>query len=137
VDDLTRRVAETFAAYWPEMAIYNEDQADGFVEPSFYIHRTGLTIKPAYFGYQDRRYSFQVIYFPGDVDPHTKMDQMTEQWAAIETIPRFAHFKGVGITPDYTENTLQMTFDIMIHAKPVVDITKQNTLDYNGGLTHE
>lgn len=132
MENVTRLVGETLAQYWPDITIYSEQQEDGFIEPSFFVHRINLAISPEFTGYQKRRYAFQVVYFPGADNINAKLDQMAEALAGIKVIAGFAHLSDVEIKPG--DNVLLWDFNLNIRAKPVTTPTLQKQLDYTGGL---
>ena len=133
MEDMVRMMAQRLGQLFPDVAVYRENQADGFTEPSFYIHRRPMTMKRAFSGIQERTYPFQIVYFPNPDKPHADMDTMIEQLAANFTeLPGYAEFKDIEFDPEDTE--LHMGFNIFMRAFPTDDTVKQQTMQYDGRI---
>lgn len=135
MEDVTHLVAKRLKALWPDIPVFRENQADGFPEPSFYIHRRPMTMRHAFSGIQERSYQFQLVYFPDPEKPHKDMDLMIEALGANFTeIPNYARLNDVEFEPADTE--LHMMFSVFVRAFPVDDPVKQETLDYQGDIAN-
>ncbi|WP_127849720.1 phage tail terminator family protein [Lacticaseibacillus hulanensis] len=142
MEDITQQVCETLAKYWPNMTVYRENQPDGFVTPSFFVHRISLGSTRSRMQYQWRTYAFEVDYFPDDSDDgvhaYSELDNMAEQMADSLTMlgDALAHIEQLDVTVEREQLVVQATFNVTIHAAPVLNPTLQGKLDYQGGIAN-
>lgn len=135
MEDVTELIGKTIADHWPGITIYRENKASGFNVPSFYVHRVNLHVDKQYFGYQLRKYSYQVVYFPDADHINQQLDRVSEEIAAyFEKIDDdYSHIRNLDIHIE--DDTVKCTFDTEFRVKPGnSNEPKQSTLDFNGGL---
>lgn len=107
-------IADKLASIFGEdTVIYVENQANGFQEPSFYIHKVLTRTTHELAGYQAKTDSYQIIFFAGDENPNQKMIDVEEQLAAS--------FDYVGsylaVNRNFTLNSAERTLDFQFDLK--------------------
>jgi hypothetical protein len=136
LEDVTTAVGTELAKLWPELTIYREDQPNGFVTPCLYLHRLPLQVRPGNIGTrQMRTYSFQVVYFPpeGATNAHELIDSTAERFAdCLEVIG--GKYRTHNLDVNVEQDTAQVTFDLKLLVAFAGAETKQQHMDYNGGL---
>ncbi len=114
-----------------DTVIYAENQANGFQEPSFYVHKVLTSATHELAGYQAKTDSYQIIFFAGDENPNQKMIEVEEQLVA--NFDYVGHFLAVNrsFTPNATERTLDFQFDLKGRVYNTDDGEKMKRLTVN------
>ncbi|WP_053072727.1 phage tail terminator family protein [Lactiplantibacillus herbarum] len=134
--NISERIAMELAKLSPDIPIYREQQRGGFQEPSFFVNKITSHINPNLFGIQFRDNHFEVIYFPNIDKPNEDMDLMEEQLSDnFKQLEDFATVSDIDF--ERSDSTLIMTFRVSFRAVPVDKGTKQQAIDYQGGLKHD
>lgn len=131
--DIVNRIANELNKLIPDATIYREQQAGGFQEPSFFIHRITTTSKPELFQRQNRNYYYQVVYFPETTNPKADMEHMEEFLLDnFKVLDEFATIRNRDF--EEVDGALSMSFNINLRAYPEDHTPKQQTMDYKGGI---
>lgn len=114
-----------------DTVIYAENQADGFKEPSFYIHKVLTSATHELAGYQAKTDSYQIIFFAGDENPNQKMIDVEEQLVA--SFDYVGNYLAVNrsFTPNTVERTLDFQFDLKGRVFNIDDGEKMKRLTVN------
>lgn len=133
IKDVTRLISDTLDHFWPNIPVYLENQEGGFSEPSFYVHRICVNHTKDFTGWQNRMYSYQVIYFPPGIKPHEELDTMAEQLQSnLTEIPGYAKLINQDLAVE--DEHLSMTFDLNIRAYPKEKDPPFGGMKYQGGV---
>lgn len=126
-------ISDTLDQHWPNIPVYLENQEGGFSEPSFYVHRIHVNHTKDFTSWQNRTYSYQVVYFPPELKPNEALDTMAEQLQSnLTEIPGYAKIINPNLTVE--EDHLSMTFDINIRAYPEEKDPPFGGMKYQGGV---
>lgn len=111
---MIKEIADKLASIFGEdTVIYVENQADGFKEPSFYIHKVLTSATHELAGYQAKTDSYQIIFFAGDKDPNEKMIDVEEQLVAnFDYVGNF-----LAVNRQFTHNAVERTLDFQFDLK--------------------
>ncbi|WP_416353925.1 DUF6838 family protein [Agrilactobacillus fermenti] len=118
-------IANELQRLFPAAPIYRENQKGGFQEPSFFITKIMTGSKTELFGIQNRRYHYQLVYFPDPERPKADMEVVEELLLDnFTTLGDSATLRNrqTELSEDYT---LQMTFEVWVRATPVDNTPKQ------------
>lgn len=129
---MINEIADKLATIFGEdTVIYAENQADGFQEPAFYVHKVLTNAAYEIAGYQDKTDSYQIIFFAGDENPNQKMIDVEEQLVA--NFDYVGHFLAVNrsFTPNAAERTLDFQFDLKGRVYNTDDGEKMKRLTVN------
>ena len=129
---MINEIADKLASIFGEdTVIYVENQADGFKEPSFYIHKVLTSATHELAGYQAKTDSYQIIFFAGDENPNQKMIDVEEQLVA--SFDYVGNYLAVNrsFTPNATERTLDFQFDLRGRVYNTDDGEKMKRLTVN------
>lgn len=131
--DIVNRIATQLNKLIPDVTIYWEQQAGGFQEPSFFIHRINTTSKPEFFQRQMRSYYYQIVYFPETNNPKTDMERMEEFLLDnFKVLDEFATIRNREF--EEVDGALSMSFNINLRAYPEDHTAKQQAMTYRGGI---
>lgn len=131
--NLIKRIADELSGLFPDTPIYRNDQRGGFQEPSFFIEKITNKITPNLFGIQVRDNHYQLVYFPDPDKPSEDMEATEELLTDnFKQLSGFATLRNRNF--EYSDGTLLMTFEITFRAIPDEMETKQQVMDYKGGL---
>lgn len=131
--DIVNRIADQLNELIPDATIYREQQAGGFKEPSFFIHRITTTVKPELFQRQNRSYYYQIVYFPETANPKADMERMEEFLLDnFKVLDNFATIRNRDF--EEVDGALSMSFNITIRAYPEDHTAKQQSMTYRGGI---
>lgn len=111
--DLVDLIADELARIFPDVTIYSENQRSGFVEPSFYINKVSSTSKHELFDIQNRKQTYQVVYFAAEEASNADLAHIEEALLDnFNTLGTYAAVRNREIQQNSTERTLTMTFEI-------------------------
>jgi hypothetical protein len=132
---ITRKIADTLAAAFPEITIYTENITGGFVEPSFFVKQVKMILTPRLFDYQKQIYRYNITYFPKLVDSKEDMENMANELSEkIRMIDGVARLFDRDIEP--LDNELHFSFALEVHVKPEEKEKIYQDLEVDGGLKH-
>ncbi|GAA3626377.1 hypothetical protein GCM10022297_01130 [Lactobacillus hamsteri] len=132
MENTTERIANRLAEIFPDITIYTENQSSGFDVPSFYIVRTMTSINSRLFAIQDRTVSYQVVYFANPDCPNADMDHVHDLLADnFVRLGTYATIRNREFNLDQKEETLTVSFDILLNMYRVDDVSMQRSLDIN------
>lgn len=132
--NIIERIGNELFQLFPSIPIYRENQKGGFEEPSFFVNKINSNISPELFDVQNRKYSYQIIYFPKLDEPKSDMEMIEEilmnNFLALTdfAVIRNRQFEQSG------DNTLQLTFDVQIRAHKIDTTIKQQNMKYKGRI---
>ncbi|CAM3206729.1 phage tail terminator family protein [Lactiplantibacillus plajomi] len=134
--DIIKSIAEELVGMGLNLPIYRENQRGGFKEPSFFISKITGHIQPNLFGIQWRDNHYEVVYFPNADGANADMDAMEDFLSDNFTqLQEFAKIRDLNF--ERSDSTLVATFKVKFRAVPVDQGTKQQSLDFEGGLKHD
>lgn len=136
---IIERIADELAKIQPDIPIYTENQSNGFDVPSFYISRAGAgTIMPRTWNYEDRKYSYQVVYFANEDNPNEDLERMeTILMDNFTVLSEYSYLRNREFTIDSNEHTLICLFDLNLHMYREDRTPKQKRLDVNANTKEE
>ena len=122
---------------FPDVQINRENREGGFEEPSFFVEKVGTGVKPELFNVQNRKYSYQVIYFPEVRRPKEDMEIVEETLLdKFINLSDYATLRNREFNQS-DDNTLQMTFEVWIRAYKPDDTPKQAQMKFYGGIAND
>lgn len=130
---MINEIADKLASIFGEdTVVYAENQANGFQEPSFYVHKVLTSTTHELAGYQAKTDSYQIIFFAGDENPNRKMIEVEEQ--LVSNFDYVGNYLAVNrsFTPNATERTLDFQFDLRCRVYNTDDGEKMKRLMFNG-----
>lgn len=134
--NIIQRIGDQLASIVPGVPIYRENQKGGFKEPSFFVSSINTDVKPELFERQKRTYSYQAVYFPKLKQTKSDMEAMQETLLDHFTVlNEFAYIRNR--TFNEVDNTLTMTFNVVLWAKPVEVGPKLKTMEYHGVIAYD
>lgn len=114
-----------------DTVIYAENQANGFQEPSFYIHKVLTNAAYELASYQAKTDSYQIIFFAGDDNPNQKMIDVEERLVAEFDYVGSYLAVSRSFTPNAAERTLDFQFDLKGRVYNADDGEKMKRLSVN------
>ena len=128
--NIIERIGELLQSIAPDITVYRENQREGFDEPSFFVSQINTTLIPEMFKRQNRKYSYQIVYFPTIEHPKTDMESM--QGTLLDNFIQLDNFATIR-NRDFAvvDGTLTLTFEVWVRAYPEDLTPKQQTLDSN------
>lgn len=131
IDLIAKRVSEIF----PDTTIYSERQKSGFEVPSFYISKIMTITKSRFFDIQDRTVSYSLTYFANPDRPNADMDEVEQKLLNNFTkLDDYATVRNRETTINQDDETLVMSFDLLLNMYKVEDGGKLERIEFNGGL---
>lgn len=128
--NIIEKIGELLKSIAPELTVYRENQREGFKEPSFFVSQITTTVKPEMFDRQNRKYFYQVVYFPAVERPKTDMANMQDTLLdRFLVLPEFATIRNRSF--EVVDGTLTMQFEVWLRAYPEDLTPKQGSLDEN------
>jgi len=132
VELIGNRLAELF----PSVQINRENRKGGFEEPSFFIEKVDTGVKPELFSIQNRKYAYQVVYFPEIERPKENMESVEEVLLDnFTSLKDYATIRNRDFKQS-DDNTLQMTFEVWIRAYKVDNTPKQEYMKFKGEIAN-
>ncbi|HCD08231.1 MAG TPA: hypothetical protein DEQ50_08260 [Lactobacillus sp.] len=135
-ESIVELIGKELSQLFPNIQINRENRKGGFEEPSFFVKKVDTGVKPELFNIQNRKYIYQVVYFP-------KVDRPNEDMESVEEIllDNFTSLKSYATirNRDFKQsddNTLQMTFEVWIRAHEVDNTPKQENMKFKGGIAN-
>lgn len=129
---LTERIANKLASIFPDSTIYTENQSSGFEVPSFYISKIMVNSKPELFDVQNRKYSYQIVYFANPEAPNTDMEHveglLLDNFCSLE---EYATIRRRETRVDTQNETLTLSFEVWIRMHKIENIVMQRKADIN------
>ena len=129
---MIKEIADKLVSIFGEdTVIYAENQANGFQEPSFYVHKVLTNAAYELAGYQAKTDSYQIIFFAGDDSPNQKMIDVEEKLVA--SFDYVGNYLAVNrsFTPNAAERTLDFQFDLKGRVYNADDGEKMKRLTVN------
>lgn len=131
--DILALIADKLAEIFPDVTIYSENQREGFDVPSFYINRVRTFIAPRFFDIQDRTLTYQIVYFANPKHPNADLDRVEDLLSDnFIRLGDYATARNREFDKNTNEETLTMSFDLLLNMYEIKHITKQKELDING-----
>ena len=122
---------------FPDVQINRENREGGFEEPSFFVEKVDTGVKPELFNVQNRKYSYQIVYFPEVKRPKEDMEIMEETLLdKFINLSDYATLRNREFNQS-DDNTLQMTFEVWIRAYKPDDTPKQAQMKFYGGIAND
>lgn len=122
---------------FPDVQINRENREGGFEEPSFFVEKVDTGVKPELFNVQNRKYSYQVVYFPEVKRPKEDMEIVEETLLdKFINLSDYATLRNREFNQS-DDNTLQMTFEVWIRAYKPDDTPKQEQMNFYGGIAND
>jgi len=135
-ESIVELIGNELVGLFPNVQINRENREGGFEEPSFFVQKVDTGVKPELFNIQNRKYTYQVVYFP-------KIDRPKEDMESVEEflLDNFTELKDYATlhNRDFKQsddNTLQMTFEVWIRAHEVDNTPKQENVKFKGGIAN-
>jgi len=121
---------------FPEVQINRENREGGFEEPSFFVEKVETNVQPELFDIQNRKYAYQVVYFPEVKRPKEDMERVEE--ILLDNFTRLTDYAMIRNREfkQSDDNTLQMTFEVWIRAYKVDNTPKQKQMKFKGGIAN-
>lgn len=136
-ESIVELIGKELSQLFPNVQINRENRKGGFEEPSFFVQKVDTGVKPELFNIQNRKYTYQVVYFP-------KVDRPNEDMESVEEIllDNFTSLKSYATLRNREfnqsdDNTLQMTFEVWIRAYKPDDTPKQAQMKFYGGIAND
>lgn len=131
IDLIAKRLSEIF----PNITIYSERQKSGFEVPSFYISKIMTITKSRFFDIQDRTVSYSLTYFANPDKPNADIDEVEQKLLNNFTkLDDYATVRNRETTINQDDETLVMSFDLLLNMYKVEDGRKLERIEYNGGI---
>lgn len=122
---------------FPDVQINRENREGGFEEPSFFVEKVDTGVKPELFNVQNRKYSYQIVYFPEVKRPKEDMEIVEETLLdKFINLSDYATLRNREFNQS-DDNTLQMTFEVWIRAYKPDDTPKQAQMKFYGGIAND
>ena len=122
---------------FPDVQINRENREGGFEEPSFFVEKVDTGVKPELFNVQNRKYSYQIVYFPEVKRPKEDMEIVEEILLdKFINLSDYATLRNREFNQS-DDNTLQMTFEVWIRAYKPDDTPKQAQMKFYGGIAND
>ncbi|MDF7668529.1 DUF6838 family protein [Lactobacillus sp. ESL0703] len=132
---ITERIANEIAAIFPDAVIYTENQDSNFQEPSFFIQKILTATTPLLLENQDRKYHYQIVYFPNPDHPNADMDRVEDKLLDNFTqLSGFADIHNREFDIDTANTVLEVKFEVWTWAIKQDTTIKQRKVDVNGGV---
>ena len=121
---------------FPEVQINRENREGGFEEPSFFVEKIETSVQPELFDIQNRKYAYQVVYFPEVKRSKEDIEKVEE--ILLDNFTRLADYAMIRNREfkQSDDNTLQMTFEVWIRAYKVDNTPKQRQMKFKGGIAN-
>lgn len=131
IDLIAKKLSEIF----PDMTIYSERQKSSFEVPSFYISKIMTITKSRFFDIQDRTVSYSLTYFAKPDKPNADIDEVEQKLLNNFTkLDDYATVRNRETTINQDDETLVMSFDLLLNMYKVEDGRKLERIEYNGGI---
>ena len=135
-ESIVELIGNELAELYPNIQINRENRKGGFEEPSFFVQKVDTGVKPELFNIQNRKYAYQVVYFPKIDRPNKDMESVEEVLADNFTdLKDYATLHNRNFKQS-DDNTLQMTFEVWIRVHKVDNTPKQEHMKFKGGVTN-
>ncbi|WP_363472769.1 DUF6838 family protein [Companilactobacillus musae] len=135
-ESIVELIGNELAELYPNIQINRENRKGGFEEPSFFVQKVDTGVKPELFDIQNRKYAYQIVYFPKIDRPNEDMESVEEVLADNFTdLKDYATFRNRNFKQS-DDNTLQMTFEVWIRAHKVDNTPKQENMKFKGGIAN-
>ncbi|MDF7683521.1 hypothetical protein PT287_08415 [Lactobacillus sp. ESL0679] len=132
---ITERIANEIAVIFPDAVIYTENQDSGFEQPSFFIQKILTATTPLLFENQDRKYYYQIVYFPNLDHPNADMERVEDKLLDNFTqLSGFADIHNREFDIDIANTVLEVKFEVWTWAIKQDTTIKQRKVDVNGGV---
>lgn len=133
-ESIVELIGNELSRLFPGVQINRENREGGFEEPSFFVEKVDTGVKPELFNIQNRKYAYQVVYFPKIKRPKEDIDNVEE--ILLDNLTELKDFATIRNREfkQSDDNTLQMTFEVWIRAYKVDNTSKQEQLKFTGGI---
>jgi len=136
-ESIVELIGDELNGLFPEVQINRENREGGFEEPSFFVEKVDTGVKPELFNVQNRKYSYQIVYFPEVKRPKEDMEIMEETLLdKFINLSDYATLRNREFNQS-DDNTLQMTFEVWIRAYKPDDTPKQAQMKFYGGIAND
>lgn len=133
-ESIVELIGKELSQLFPNIQINRENREGGFEEPSFFVEKITTTSKPELFDIQNRKYAYQIIYFPTLKRPKEDMEQVEELLLAnFTSLKDYANVNNREFKQS-DDNTLQMTFDVQIRAIKINNSPTLEDMKFKGGI---
>ncbi|WEV40358.1 DUF6838 family protein [Lactobacillus sp. ESL0681] len=132
---ITERIANEIASIFPDAVIYTENQDSSFEQPSFFIQKILTATAPLLFENQDRKYHYQVVYFPEKEHSNADMERVEDKLLDNFTqLSGFASIHNREFEIDTANTVLEVKFEVWTWTIGQDDTIKQRKVEVNGGI---
>ncbi|MBV6739911.1 hypothetical protein KUE03_05045 [Lactobacillus gasseri CECT 5714] len=132
---IVERIAKRISEIFPDVTIYSEKQKSGFQVPSFYISKIMTVTKSRFFDIQDRSLSYSITYFANPDRPNADMDEVEQKLLNNFTrLDDYATVRNRETTINQDDETLVMSFDLLLNMYKVESGGKLERIEFNGGI---
>lgn len=132
---IVERIAKRISEIFPDVTIYSEKQKSGFQVPSFYISKIMTVTKSRFFDIQDRSLSYSITYFANPDRPNADMDEVEQKLLNNFTrLDDYATVRNRETTINQDDETLVMSFDLLLNMYKVENGGKLERIEFNGGI---
>ena len=136
-ESIVELIGKELSQLFPNIQINRENRKGGFEEPSFFVQKVDTGVKPELFNVQNRKYSYQVVYFPKVKRPKEDMEIVEETLLdKFINLSDYATLRNREFNQS-DDNTLQMTFEVWIRAYKPDDTPKQEQMKFYGGIAND
>lgn len=133
-ESIIELIGNELSGLFPDVQINRENREGGFEEPSFFVEKVDTSVRPELFDIQNRKYAYQIVYFPRIKRPKEDMESVEE--ILLDNFTELKDFATIRKREfkQSDDNTLQMTFEVWIRAYKVVNTPKQEHMKFKGGI---
>jgi len=135
-ESIVELIGNELSGLFPEVQINRENREGGFEEPSFFVEKVDTGVKPELFNIQNRKYAYQVVYFPKVKRPKEDMENVEE--TLLDNLTELKDFATIRNREfkQSDDNTLQITFEVWVRAFKSDNTAKQEQMKFNGGIAN-
>lgn len=136
MESIVKLIGNELSDLFPDVQINRENREGGFEEPSFFVEKIETGVQPELFDIQNRKYAYQVVYFPEIERPKENMESVEEVLLDnFISLKNYATIRNRDFKQS-DDNTLQMTFEVWIRAYKVDNTSKQEHIKFKGGIAN-
>ena len=135
---IVERIAKRISEIFPDVTIYSERQKSGFEVPSFYISKIMMITKNRFFDIQDRHLSYSITYFANPDQPNADMEEVEQKLLNNFTrLDDYATVRNRETTINQDDETLVMSFDLLLNMYKIENGGKLKRIEYSGGIQED
>lgn len=136
MESIVELIGNELSDLFPDMQINRENREGGFEEPSFFVEKIETGVQPELFDIQNRKYLYQVTYFPEIKRPREDMEKIED--ILLDNFLSLKNFAMIRnrIFKQSDDLTLQMTFEVGVRAYKPNKTVKQQQMKFKGGIVN-